>query len=373
MEYQISPEELKSKLEAGENIEVIDIREADEYREWHIKPSNNIPIYDAVNSGRIKPLRDAAARLPKDKPIVLYCRVGETSGFSAKILQRMGFDAVSLEGGMRGWSMVASEAPISLPANPRAVFIQIRRNGKGCLSYLIGSDGEAAIVDPSVNINTYLEIADRENLKIAKVIETHVHADHLSRARDLCDAASAKYFLPQNDRVNFAYTEIRDGDEIAVGDLIIQVIATPGHTGESVCLLIRDEILLTGDTLFVNSVGRPDLEKGGSGAEEGARFLHRSLHDRILELHENIGVFPAHHDKPIGFDGAPIGANLHELKSNLALLKVEKEEFIREILSRLGEKPANFGIIVSINEGKQGLGFANPLDLEAGPNRCAAS
>lgn len=370
---EITAEELKSKLEAGEDIEVVDIREEEEYREWHIQPSSNIPVYNALNSGRVKPLMKSADRLPKNKPIVLYCRVGNTSQFSSQILNKMGFDTYSLIGGIHGWSGIASEAQIALESYPEVTLIQIRRNGKGCLSYLIGSNGEAAVVDPAVDIDIFRNIAEREKLEISKVIDTHIHADHLSRASELCQATGAEYFLPRNDRANLSYSAIKDGDEISVGELSIKVIHTPGHTGESICLLVGNEILLTGDTIFVDSLGRPDLEKGDQGAEEGAKLLYQSLNDKILNLPENIKILPAHHGKPIGFDSKPIAARLKEIKSNLPQLKTEREQFIQRILSGLSQKPPNFSFILAINEGKQTLGFMNPFDLEAGPNRCAAS
>jgi glyoxylase-like metal-dependent hydrolase (beta-lactamase superfamily II) len=315
----------------------------------------------------------SADRLPKDKPIVLYCRVGNTSQFSSQILNKMGFNSYSLIGGIHGWSGIASDARVSLESKPESVLVQIRRNGKGCLSYLIGSNGEAAIVDPSVDISIYLKTAQRENLKITKVIETHVHADHLSRAMEISQETGAEYFLPENNRVDFSYSPLEDEDEIFVGDLMINVIRTPGHTGESVCLLVEGEVLLTGDTIFVDSLGRPDLEKGDEGAEQGARLLYQSLQDKILTLPENVRILPAHHGKPIGFDSKPIEAQLRELKSNLPPLKTEQEQFVQRIISGLSQKPPNFSIIIAINEGKQTLGFINPLDLEAGPNRCAAS
>lgn len=370
---EITAAELKLKLEAGEDIAVVDIREEEEYREWHILPSSNIPVYNALNSGQVKPLMKSADRLPKDKPIVLYCRVGNTSRFSSQILNKMGFDTYSLIGGIHGWSGVASEARVSLDSQKDATLIQIRRNGKGCLSYLIGSNGEAAVVDPSVDIDIFLKIASRENLKITKVIETHIHADHLSRAKELCQAVGADYLLPENDRANFSYSPIKDGDEISVGALRLKAIHTPGHTGESTCLLVEDEVLLSGDTIFVDGLGRPDLEKGDEGAEEGANLLYQSLQDKILGLPENIRILPGHHAKPIGFDSKPIEAPLKELKSNLTLLKTGQGQFVQRILAGLSHKPPNFSFILAINEGKQALGSINPLDLEAGPNRCAAS
>ncbi|MCI0691981.1 MBL fold metallo-hydrolase [candidate division KSB1 bacterium] len=368
---EITAGELKNKLEAGEDVAVVDIRETDEYNDWHIHGSSNIPAYNALTQGRAEALTDQIAALPRDRPIVAVCRMGNTSKMAARILESFGYEAFSLRDGIRGWSEVWSEARIPLAGRKDATLIQIRRNGKGCLSYLLGSKGRAVIVDPNLDVQVYMKIAEREGLKITQVLETHMQGDHLSRARELCAATGATYLLPENQRVTFPYAPIRDREKLHLGDLSIEVIATPGHTEESVCYLIEGEALLTGDTLFVESVGRPDLEKGDAGAEAGARMLHHSLHDKILKLPDDLRIYPAHYGRPIGFDRVPVGALLGELKSKLDLLKLVEQRFVRTVLSSLQAKPPNFQTIIAINEGKAALGWSDPLDLEAGPNRCA--
>lgn len=367
---EISAGELKTKLVTADPIAVLDIRERGEFESWHIRGSTNLPVYDALRNGRAEALTGRLAELPRDRSIVVVCRRGVVSRKAVELLCGLGYDAASLTGGMRDWGGVWTEATI---ASNGTVVVQLRRNGKGCLSYVVGSRGEAAIVDPSLEIDAYLAAAKREGLRITHVLETHVHADHLSRARELSGAAGAKLVLPANDRVTYAHDAIRDGESVGVGDLHLTAVATPGHTGESVCYSLGNGILLTGDTLFVNSVGRPDLEKGDAGAEGAARELWASLHRRLLERFDDVRIFPAHHGEPIGFDDSPIGASLRELRGRLALLGADEPQFVQTVLGGLQSKPPNFAAIIAVNEGRSSLGGTHPLDLEAGPNRCAAS
>jgi len=249
--------------------------------------------------------------------------------------------------------------------------LQIRRNGKGCLSYLFGSKGEAIVVDPCVHESVYRGIAEREGLNITHIAETHVHADHLSRGRDLSKSTGASLLLPTNHRVAYQYTPVRDGQEIRIGDISVRAITTPGHTGESLSYLVGEEAILTGDTLFVESVGRPDLEKGDAGAEAGARTLYKSLQERLLNLSGIVKVCPGHVSWPLGFDGESVVATLDDVKSGIDLLRADEETFVNTILSSLGAKPPNFQQVIAVNEGRADLPVADPIDLEAGPNRCA--
>jgi glyoxylase-like metal-dependent hydrolase (beta-lactamase superfamily II)/rhodanese-related sulfurtransferase len=367
---EIRAEELKRRLEEDQPVEVVDIREADEFASSHIQGSRNVPVYKALRRNQVEALLQRAAALPKDRPIVTVCVEGKLSLKAAELLRSLDLDASSLAGGIRGWGAVWSEAPID--CGEGVTFLQIRRNGKGCLSYLFGAGGQAAVVDPSVDCSAYLEIAEREGLKIVRVLETHVHADHISRARELCRRTGAELVMPRNRRVNYAYTPVEDGDKITVGEITVGVIATPGHTQESACYLVNDAVLLTGDTLFVNAVGRPDLEKGDAGAEAGARALYHSLRNRLFGRFDDVRIYPTHHGQPLGFDRTPVGVSLRDVRSSLDLLERTEQQFVDAIVSSLNAKPPNHEEIIAINEGRKELGVVDPLQLEAGPNRCAA-
>lgn len=361
---------LRERLEAGETLEVVDIRESDEFDAWHIFGSRNVPVYAALGQGNADSLTQQAESLPNDRPIVTVCRAGRMSQHAAGLLQSMGFEAISLAGGIRGWGAVWSVAEI--PFEDATAFLQIRRNGKGCLSYLFGKDGEACVVDPCVEVDAYLTLARDHGLRITQVVETHVHADHLSRARELARLTGASLLLPRNDRVTYEYEPITDGADLTLGGLRVEAISTPGHTGESTCYLVDGQVLLTGDTLFASAVGRPDLEKGDEGADAGAHALFNSLQDKLLGRFDDMRFYPGHTSDPIGFDRQPIGGTIAGARRDLDLLGLDEQPFVERILSSLQSKPPNHHAIIAVNEGKQDLGLNDPLDVEAGPNRCAA-
>jgi len=368
---EIGAQELKQKLEEDQGVEIVDIREAAEFEDWHIQGSRNVPVYDALKSRRDEELLERAATLPRDRPIVTVCRGGIVSRKAAQLLCSLDYDASSLAGGIRGWGQVWSEAAIDCGAG--VTFVQIRRNSKGCLSYLFGAGGEAIVVDPSVSCSAYLDIAERAKLKIVRVLETHVHADHVSRARELCSITDASLTMLPNQRVTYPITTMADGERIRVGGVTVEAIATPGHTFESACYLVNETVLLTGDTLFVDGFGRPDLERGDAGAEAGARALFGSLRERLFGRFEEMRFYPTHHGKPIGFDRTAIGASLSDVRRGSAgLLAKDEQTFVDGILTRLQAKPPNHEAIISINEGRADPGGIDVLDLEAGPNRCAA-
>ena len=362
---------LRERLEANDAIEVVDIRDQSEFDSWHIFGSRNVPVYSALKMGDDASLMQRANELPKDKTLVTVCRAGFMSQRAAILLGSLGFDVLSLNGGIRGWGAVWSVAPIEM-AREGATMLQVRRNGKGCLSYLFGVGGEAAVVDPSVDVDAYLELAKSLGLKIVQVIETHVHADHLSRARELARLTGADLLMPENDRVQFDYQPIHDGTKMQLGGLEVEAIATPGHTGESCCYLVDGQLLLTGDTLFATAVGRPDLERGDEGADAGAHALFASLHEKLLKRFDAMVFYPAHTAGPVGFDQQPICGRFDEIREQQELLKLDEPAFVDRVLASLQEKPPNHHGIIAVNEGTQDLGGVDPLDVEAGPNRCAA-
>ena len=369
---EITADQLKDQLGAatGQPM-VLDIRPPAEYEAWHIEGAINLPVYDSLKAGDVEAAVKAFESLPTDRPLVAVCRAGFISQKAVHILERMHRPVVSLQGGMRGWGAVWTEARVPLPSAPSATLLQVRRNGKGCLSYVLIDGGQAAVVDPSVSTDAYLALAARHGARVTMVLETHVHADHLSRARDLALHTMAELVYPENDRVTFLYKAVRHGDRLRVGSVEVEVIATPGHTGESVCYRIGDDALLTGDTLFTSAVGRPDLEKGNAGAAAGAHTLWASLHRKLEGLPGSLRVLPAHHATAIGFDGIPVTATLAELRQRVELLKVPEEAFVATVLAALQAKPPNFEMVIAVNEGKAGLEGIDPLDVEAGPNRCA--
>ncbi|MBA3568808.1 MAG: MBL fold metallo-hydrolase [Pyrinomonadaceae bacterium] len=233
----------------------------------------------------------------------------------------------------------------------------------GCLahaSYLIGSDGEAAVVDPQRDVDQYIKEADANGLKIKYVIETHLHADFVSGHRELAARTGAEIVFSEKAGATFPHRAVREGDEITIGKLVLRIIETPGHTPESVSVLVIDtEVspqprkVFTGDTLFIGDVGRPDLAGGrGYTPQMMAGMMYDSLHQKLLQLSDDVEVYPAHGA------GSMCGRNISKQTSstigeqkilNYALKPMSKDEFIRMMTSELPAAPAYFSRDAEIN------------------------
>jgi glyoxylase-like metal-dependent hydrolase (beta-lactamase superfamily II) len=271
---------------------------------------------------------------------------------------------------MRAWSGAWNVAEVPCSRDDVRI-IQVRRTGKGCLSYVVGTAGEAAVIDASVRPEVYLGVAKDNGWRISSLIETHLHADHLSRARALALSTGARLFLPAQKRASYTHVPVHDSDTLSLGrhgDLFT-AIRTPGHTAESTSYLIEGAAVFTGDTLFLQSVGRPDLEAGLAEAATRARDLYRSLR-RLRALPEGTLVLPAHASAPTAFDGVPICATLAQVERQNGLLAVEENAFVSSVLERIPPTPANFARIMECNESGE-LPEGELIDLEGGSNRCS--
>lgn len=235
----------------------------------------------------------------------------------------------------------------------------------GCLahaSYLIGAEGEACIVDPQRDVDQYIEEAQAQGLKIKYILETHLHADFVSGHCELAKRTGAEIVMSEMADAAFDHKSVKDNDVLHLGKSVtIKVIATPGHTVESVCYLVQDASdkesapkLLTGDTLFIGDVGRPDLVSGhGMSSEEMASMLYDSLHNKLLKLNDETEVYPAHGA------GSLCGKSMSSERSstigvqkqfNYALKTMPKSEFISMMCTDLPEIPAYFKHAVKKNK-----------------------
>jgi hydroxyacylglutathione hydrolase len=221
----------------------------------------------------------------------------------------------------------------------------------GCLahaSYLIGSDGAAAVVDPQRDVGIYLEAARERGLQIAHIIETHLHADFVSGHQELAALTGAAIYLGEGSGATFPHRAVRDGDEISFGQVRMRFLQTPGHTLESVSVVVTDlergsapAAVLTGDTLFIGDVGRPDLAENHT-PQELARLLYDSLREKILKLPDDVLVYPAHGA------GSMCGRNIsadrnstigRERRTNYALQPMEREAFVALMTEDLPPRP----------------------------------
>ena len=364
----MNAETLRDWLEKGKPVTVLDIRSTADRSSWAIPGSLHIDAYAALKAHDAHALDGVV--LPSDVPVVTVCNSGYTSRIASKQLMARGIEALSLEGGMQAWSLSWNIADVPLPSSSTEV-IQIRRAGKGCLSYLIGSHGEAAVIDASLQPEVYIDLAKSRGWSITAVLDTHIHADHLSRSRLLAEQSGATLYLPDQQRVTYRFTPLRNGSIIKVGEASLMAIPTAGHTPESMSYLLDRKALFTGDTLFLQGVGRPDLHATTEETRLHAQLLHHSLHHHLLMLPARTLVLPGHTNTPTPFDNIPLTTALGKLRTEVELLQLSESEFVDALVARIPPVPPNHERIIELNEA--GELIENPIELEAGANNCAVS
>ena len=365
---QITAKELANSKD--KSMLILDIREQDAFKDWHIKGSENISVYNDIWSGNFDKVKGMLGKLPKDKKIVTVCNAGVTSQNASMLLESMGYETVILENGMMGWNEL--HQPVDVIDENDLLLKQVIRVGKGCLSYFICSNStkECFIVDPSQFAEEYLNIIKENGLKIKGILETHVHADHLSGAKSLCELLKTKYYVSGKDfKAKIDFVDLDKLDEIEIGKNKIKIIKSPGHTDGSVCFLVSSKAFLTGDTLFLEGVGRPDLGKEKEDAENGAKLLFSTL-NKIKNLDKDLAVLPAHFSD---YAELPISKKLGSLIADNESLKINsEEEFVDYILKNLQMTPPNYEQIKKINLNFMQLPRQMGEKLEFGPNRCAS-
>ena len=244
-------------------------------------------------------------------------------------------------------------------------FKQFLHDETGCASYFLASrqSREAAIIDPQLNIQPYLDLAEERDYRITDVLDTHLHADHVSGNRKLSAATGARLWLHESADVRFPFNPLKDGQELHLGQLLIRAIHTPGHRPESVCLLVTNpprspmpSILLSGDTLFVGDVGRPDF-----GGPEGAQAQYASIR-KLLDLEDYVEVFPAHFEGSCGkgMCGRPSTTIGFERRFN-PVLQLSVHDFLQST-GEVPARPLNMTAILATNRGEADYAWAMPHD-----------
>ena len=341
------------------SLVVLDVRELDEVAAWPMPGALTIPLGQlSVSLGAI----------PRDGDVVVVCAKGARALEGARILAAAGIASVVLDGGMAAWASTYDEAVGEFAG---ASVVQVRRRGKGCLSYVVGAGTRALVIDPSTAIERYARIAGERGWRIDHVVDTHLHADHLSGARALAASSQATLWLSASDPFHFDFEPLVDGATLELGGevaLTVRGVAVPGHTPGSTMLALADEAIFTGDTLFVESVGRPDL---ADQAERYARHLHHSLRTHVVPRGDETTVLPAHYGASVAVErDRLVAARLGDLRRTLAALAFDEADFVAWALAHVTDRPANYRRIVAVNAGDEVAGEES-VTLEIGPNRCA--
>ncbi|ELZ36461.1 MBL fold metallo-hydrolase [Halorubrum tebenquichense] len=413
----ISADEFRDMIDArrrgDRSFSLVDTRPEESFAGWHVadavnyfhKPFHEFDLDDFERETGLSP----------DDSVVTLCAKGKASNDFAAELEAAGYENVLVvDDGMRGWSAVYDRTAVPLPDAPDSAppldLVQIQRRAKGCLGYLAvggreagdadhapadshGTDRVAVAIDVSRHGDEWVEAAAERDASIAAVLDTHVHADHLSGGRALADDLGVPYYLPAAaaDRdVAHAFEPIERNETLDVGGVDLKALATPGHTADGASYLVGGSAVLTGDTLFTDSVGRTELQFSAGDrdgdevgpdapAAEAARDLYDSLHGTLLAEPDAVVACPGHfavaNDGTTGdvVPGEPVVTTIGEARRGIGVLGLDREAFVEKITRTLPEKPPNYESVIAANRGVESPPDETAaIELELGPNRCAA-
>jgi glyoxylase-like metal-dependent hydrolase (beta-lactamase superfamily II)/rhodanese-related sulfurtransferase len=357
------------------DIVVVDVRNDKDFGRFHIEGPYpftmlNVSYYDFMEIEE-----EAVARIPKDRSIRIVCAKEGSAKYVAEILEKHGYQDVGyLTGGIKTWGNLL--VPKSLTKGPDYELFQFIRPGKASCSYGLISGKEMMLFDPSRNLDFYLDFAAQQGCMITKTFETHLQADYIAGSRDIAKRTGAAFYANDGDfkTSKNPYTPLTDGEtySFSLGGPKVRVLFTPGHTPGSTSYIIDERFIVSGDMIFINSVGRPDL---GGKAEEWAGMLFDSI-QMVKKLDHNLQVLPAHY---IDWDEAnadllftrPLGEVLERNKNiydidNLA-------DFVTFIKANMRPQPEEYAVIRLVNANLREEEEDRQEELDLGKNECAAS
>lgn len=335
----IGPKELRKLIESAHPPFLVDVRPAAERRVVHLASDHHAPL---------EALPAAASSFPRDRPIVAYDHLGFRARAAVGYLAQHGFPlAAALEGGLDEYARVADPElpryPVDDPAG-RLYLQQVPRPGSGCLSYLVGDLDEhiAVIIDPGREVEPYRALLSERGWRLAAIIETHTHADHLAGHAALHAATDAEIYLSRRSPAAYPHRMLAEGDAVRFGSEELLVLETPGHTRDHLTLRVRDRIF-TGDTLLLGSCGRTDLGDGSP------YLLWESLREKILRLPAETEVYPAHFGPRHSLPDRYVSTLGFERAANEALAQPTLEAFVAYMAEGWPPKPEDFERIVRAN------------------------
>lgn len=372
--------ELLPRLDRGESLLLLDVRNRDEFEGWRIEALRpvetlHVPYFDFLEDAEA-----SIARVPRGRDVVVLCAHGGSSEMVAGMLEGAGIPSANVAGGMVAYGSYLEpvRVPLEAEAAARYELWQVNRRGKACLSYVLVSGGEAVVVDPSRRADWYRRFAAGRGARIVRVLDTHVHADHVSGGPALARSLGVPYSVSAGEgfELKLHATPLADGETIRVGgaagvSMEVRALSTPGHTPGSMSFLVDGRSLLTGDTLFVAGVGRPDL--GGRVAEWG-HALHDTLTRRLADLAGETRVLPAHYGGPgeISEEGVVWGS-LGDLRRRAPEMRIASADaFVEAMRAAVREPPGAYAEITRVNLGGE-ASEESLCEWELGRNECAVS
>lgn len=367
----ISAKEINQLIVDKQPVFMLDVRNQDDFKDWKIEGENieylNVPYFDLIDG--VEPILE---QIPTDKTIIVVCAKEGSSMMIAEMLTDKGLEVSYLQGGMKTWSEYLY--PTKVYEDEDIAVHQFIRVGKGCLSYIVTSGEEALVVDPSRFIAAYTDFATTQGVKITHIVDSHLHADHITGGRELAEKVGAKYYLMKSEGAVFEFEHLEQHEKVEFANVKLEVLAvkTPGHTPGSVSFFVNDKLLFSGDTIFVSSLGRPDL---GGKAREWAVDLYDSIYQKVSQIADDVIVLPGHYAdfhgemNEQGYIGDTLG-NIRKINEMMAGKTVE--EFVDHVAASAStDTPPNYEDIVAINRGVKVATAEEQQELEIGPNRCA--
>ena len=368
----MTSKEVAQKVFNKKPLFILDVRNEDAFRDWKVEGHHfeylNIPYFDLLDG-----VDEILEQIPADQEVVVICAKEGSSVMVADMLSEAGRDVSYLKGGMKAWSEYLEPVKIGDLKDGGAIY-QFVRIGKGCLSYMVVSNGEAAIIDAARMTEVYTSFAESIGTAITHVMDTHLHADHISGGREIAEKTNAVYWLPPKDasEVTFTYEPLEDGSSITIGSTAIEIQAlySPGHTIGSTSFVVDGQYLLSGDILFIDSIGRPDL---AGLAEDWVSDLRETLYKRYRELSEDLIVLPAHFMiiDELNEDGSAAKKLGTLFAENHGLNISDEEEFRSMVTGNLPPQPNAYQEIRQTNMGRMTPDEEQQREMEIGPNRCA--
>jgi len=335
----VAPRELARLLASDEAPLVIDVRPVAERRLAHLPGDRSIPLEE---------LEREADGLPRDRPIVFYDHLGFQARVAAEFLLSRGWTRVAaLEGGIEEYAREVEPHLGRYSADqptPNLLLRQLPRPDTGCLAYFVGDPAtrEAIIVDPGIDPAPYLALLKEGHWKLAAIVESHTHADHLAGHAPLHAATDAPIYVSHRSPAQYPHRRLTEGEAVTFGSGELVVIETPGHTPDHLTLQVRDKIF-TGDTLLLGSVGRTDLGAGSPDA------LYESLTEKLFRLPPSTEVYPAHYGPIHSLPQRYVSTLGFERATNEALNQGSRAGFVKYMTEGWPPKPASFESIVRAN------------------------
>lgn len=372
-----SAKDLFDFLTNQDDMLVLDVRNEDDFNRFNVEgpfPFDmvNVPYFDFMEE------EDASVqKVSREKPVKVVCAKEGSAQYVGEILVNNGFEDVAyLSGGIKTWGNLLAPKRINLGSEPYALF-QFIRPGKASCSYGLLYKGEMVVFDPSRNFEFYESVAISQNAKIVKTFETHLQADYISGSKQIANKTGADIFAHEADfkDATFIYSTINDGEIFTIGENgpEIKVLHSPGHTPGSTSYIIDDKYLISGDTVFIQSVGRPDL---GGKTEAWSEMLFDTLTNKIMDLSGDLNVLPGHY-----MDWSEANSDL-VFSDKLAEVIAYNENvyhmdspkiFTQYIKDNMRKSPEVYGEIRKVNTGWLDVEIDEADTMDLGKNECAAA